>query len=156
MPSMSRTSSSQRMERTQRMERKPMPSRKNILGWKRPMDRRLYKVYPPRSQWRSFNTVRLRFENTYTSPFKGSRWQERMAPHRLSTPLRRNHAKSAVFHVKLQGSNFASSSSLQSVLRLASAYSSHLSGFTWTISQLPNREYMTALSTAPSSVLLKR
>ena len=68
----------------------------------------------------------------------------------------RNHPKFAVFHVKLQGSNFASSSSVQSVLRLPSAYSSHLSGFTRTISQLPNREYMTALSTAPSSVLLKR
>ena len=84
MPSMSRTSSSTYGTETDALTQE-------YLGMETSHGQTfIIKVYPLRSQWRSFKTVRLRFENTYTSPFKGSRWQERMAPHRLSTSLRKS------------------------------------------------------------------
>ena len=61
----------------------------------------------------------------------------------------RKHQKSAVFRTKLQGSNFASYSSVLSVLKWLRANSNPLIGFTFTISLLPKRKYMAELFSAP-------
>ena len=61
----------------------------------------------------------------------------------------RNHPKSVAFHTKLQGINFASSSSVLSALKLLRANSNPLIGFTFTISLLPKRKYMAELFSAP-------
>ena len=58
--------------------------------------------------------------------------------------------------MKLQGSNFVSSSSEMPGYKLSSACYIHLSGLTLAISQLPKSEYMTALSIAPSLVFILR
>ena len=73
-----------------------------------------------------------------------------------TNPPQRKHPKLAVFQMKLQGSNFVSSSSEMPGYKLSSACSIHLSGLTLAISQLPKSEYMTALSIAPSLVFILR